>query len=82
MMRSRVVEYSGVHKVTECDVDVCRQFLVVNSGGRRVTGTTHPRMFLIQTHITPEGHLTLDAPDMDTFLLHLPITSANPYANT
>lgn len=81
MVCSNVVEYSGVQRVTECDVDVCRQFLVVDSSGRRVTGTTHPRMFLIQTHITPKGHLTLDAPDMDTFLLHLPITYANPYAN-
>jgi len=63
----------------ECQVGGCvyrsvkdRQFMLINNDGMLVTGRTRPRMMLISPQIT-DGHLALDAPNMATFCLKLPV---------
>ena len=51
-----------------------RQFVVIDHEGRMVTGRNRPKMLLIAPKFH-ENVLTLDAPNMETFHLKLPIVA-------
>ncbi|CAG0922158.1 unnamed protein product [Notodromas monacha] len=59
------------------DLNVDRQFMIVDEAGQLVSARTHPKSVLINAEIIEEGLLRLTAPDMPPLELNFPSNASN-----